>query len=100
MNPKVRIIKHKAPGSKEPELEQLEQPSSQSAREIATTIKLWVSEFKERRRTDEQHARNASKLIWTTLPLWLVFIWGGCTESKGQQLRDAFRKVDQAVVVI
>jgi len=32
--------------------------------------------------------------------LWLVFIWGGCTESKGQQLRDAFRKVDQAVVVI
>jgi serine protease Do len=100
MNPKVRIIKHKAPGSKEPELEQLEQPSSQSAREIATTIKLWVSEFKERRRTDEQHSRNASKLLFTALSLWFVLILGGWTESKGQQLRDAFRKVDQAVVII
>ncbi len=100
MNHKVKIIKHKAQAPEETELDQVEQSSSQSAREIATTIKLWVSEFKERRRTDEQHSRNASKLIWTTLPLWLVFILGGWNESKGQQLRDAFRKVDQAVVVI
>ncbi len=100
MNHKVKIIKHKAQAPKETELDQVEQSSGQSAREIATTIKLWVSEFKERRRTDEQHSRNASKLIWTTLPLWLVFILGGWNESKGQQLRDAFRKVDQAVVVI
>ena len=65
MNPKVRIIKHKAQRPKEPELDQLEQTSSQSTREIATTIKLWVSEFKERRRTDEQHSRSPNKLILT-----------------------------------
>jgi serine protease Do len=100
MNHKVKIIKHEAQGPKETELDQVEQSSSQSAREIATTIKLWVSEFKERRRTDEQHSRNFRKLILTTLPLWLVIILGGWSESKGQQLRDAFRKVDQAVVVI
>jgi len=100
MNHKVKIIKHNAQAPKETDLDQVEQSSSQSAREIATTIKLWVSEFKERRRTDEQHSRNFRKLILTTLPLWLVIILGGWSESKGQQLRDAFRKVDQAVVVI
>ena len=100
MNHKVKIIKHNAQAPKETDLDQVEQSSSQSAREIATTIKLWVSEFKERHRTDEQHSRNAIKLIWTTLPLLLVIILGGWNESKAQQLRDAFRKVDQAVVVI
>src|SRR6266850_3335634 len=100
MNHRVKIIKHKAQAPKETDLDQVEQSSSQSAREIATTIKLWVSEFKERRRTDEQHSRNASKLLFTALSLWFVLILGGWTESKGQQLRDAFRKVDQAVVII
>jgi serine protease Do len=100
MNHKVRIVKHKAQAPKEAELDQLEQPSSQSAREIATTIKLWVSEFKEKRRTDEQHSRNASKLILTAFSMWFVLILGGWTESRGQQLRDVFRKVDQAVVII
>jgi S1-C subfamily serine protease len=100
MNQKVRIVKHKAQTPKEPELDQLEQPSHQSTREIATTIKLWVSEFKGRRRADEQHYRNASKLILTALPLWFVLFLGGWTESNGQQLRDAFRKVEQAVVII
>jgi serine protease Do len=100
MNHKVRIIKHKEQRPKEPELDQLEQPSHQSTREIAATIKLWVSEFKERRRSDEQRSRNASKLILTALSLWLVLFLGGWTEGKGQQLRDAFRKVEQAVVII
>src|SRR5258707_90240 len=94
MNHKVRIIKQ-GQNPKEPEL--LEQPSHPGTREIATTIKLWVSEFKERRRADEQHSR---KLILTALSLWLVLFLGGRTESKGQQLRDAFRKVEQAVVII
>jgi hypothetical protein len=63
MKPKIRIIKHGDQNPKEPELERHEQPSRQCTREITSTIKLWVSEFKERRRTDEHRARIANKLI-------------------------------------
>jgi hypothetical protein len=63
MKPKIRIIKHGEQKPKEPELERHEQSSRQSTREITSTIKLWVSEFKERRRTDEHRARIANKLI-------------------------------------
>ena len=67
MNHNVRIIKHnKAQMPKQTELDQVEQSSSQSAREIATTIKLWVSEFKERRRTDEQNTRITHRVILTS----------------------------------
>jgi serine protease Do len=100
MNHKVRIIKQNEQKPKEAELDQLEQPANQRAREIATTIKLWVNEFRERRRTDEQHSRNASKLIVTALSLLLVLFLGGWTQSKGQQLRNAFRKVEQSVVIV
>ncbi len=72
MNHKVRIIKHNEQRPKESELDQLEQPPNQSTREIATTIKLWVNEFKERRRNGEQHSRNTSKVIGTrALPGWV-----------------------------
>jgi hypothetical protein len=66
MKPKIRIIKHGEQKPKEPELERHDQPSRQSTREITSTIKLWVSEFKERRRTDEQNTRNTNKLIFRT----------------------------------
>ena len=82
MNHKVRIIKQ-GQNPKEPELDQLEQPSHPSTREIATTIKLWVSEFKEGRRADEQHSRNVRRLILTALSLWLVlFLSKALTQSK------------------
>jgi serine protease Do len=100
MNHKIRIIKQKEQRPKVAELDQLEQPTNQSKREIATTIKLWVNEFKERRRTDEQHSRNASKLFVTALSICLVLLLGGWTQSNGQQLRDTFRKVNPAVVII
>lgn len=64
MNHKVRIIKRA--DRKEPELDRLEQPSPNTTQEIATTLNLWVSEFKERRRIDEQNIRNANKLVFTT----------------------------------
>ncbi len=65
MNHKVRIIKR---GDRnEPEVDRLEQPSLHTTREITTTIKLWISEFKERRRTDEDRTRTANKLLLTTL---------------------------------
>jgi hypothetical protein len=61
MNHKVRIIKRG--DRKEPELDRLKQPGLHTTREITTTIKLWVSEFKDRRRTDEENTRNTFKLI-------------------------------------
>ena len=63
MKPRIRIIKHGEQKAKEPELERHEQPSRQSTREITSTIKLWISEFKERRCADEKHSRIANKLI-------------------------------------
>ena len=67
MNHKIRIIKHGTPMPKEPEPDQQEQAGRQGTREITGTIKLWISEFKERRRTDEQHSRSPNKLILTAL---------------------------------
>jgi hypothetical protein len=65
MKPKIRIIKHGIQKPEEPEPERHEQSSRQSTREITGTIKLWISEFKERGRIQEQRARSAYKLILT-----------------------------------
>ena len=60
MNHKIRVIKR---GSrKEPELDQREQPRRHTTQEVTTTLKLWVSEFKERRRTEEDRTRTVNKL--------------------------------------
>jgi hypothetical protein len=67
MKPKIRIIKHGDQKLKEPERDRQQQPSRQSTLEITSTIKLWISEFKERRRTDEHRARSAYKQILTGL---------------------------------
>src|SRR5882672_6892627 len=96
MNHKIRIIKRG--DRKEPELDRLEQPSPHPAREVTTTIKLWVSEFKERRRTEEQQSR--SRLTVTAALLLLVLCLGGSIQTSGQQLRDTFHKVKQSVVII
>jgi serine protease Do len=98
MKHKVRIIKHRNESSKEPELDQLERPSGPTPREITTTIKLWVSEFKERRRTEEQHSR--SRLTVTAASLLLMLCLGGSIQTSGQQLREAFHKVKQSVVIV
>ena len=84
----------------EQELDRSELPDPQGAREIAGAIKLWVREFKERRHTEEQHARNMYRLTVTTSSLLLVFLFGIWTPGRGQQLRDAFHKVKPAVVII
>ncbi len=64
MNHKIRIIKHS--DRKEPELDRREHSSPNTTREITTMIKLWVREFQERRRIDEQNIRKTNKLIFTT----------------------------------
>src|ERR1700736_1373470 len=100
MNPRIKVIKHGAQSAKEPEVDRLEQASRQSTREIASTIKLWLSEFKERRRTEEQHSRSTYRLTVTVGSLLLVLFLGSWSTGRGQQLRDAFQKVKQAVVII
>jgi hypothetical protein len=65
MDYKVRIIKHK--DRKQPEVDRPEQPSRNPTREMTNTIKLWVSEFKEKRRTDERNSRIAITSLFTPL---------------------------------
>jgi hypothetical protein len=67
MKPKIRVIKHGDQKPKELEPERQEPSSRQSTREITGTIKLWVSEFKERSRTHEHRTRSANKQILTRL---------------------------------
>jgi S1-C subfamily serine protease len=100
MNLKIRVIKRRDQKSNEPELERLEHTSRPNTREITGTIKLWVSEFKERRRSEEQDSRRIFRLTVTAASLLLMLCLGGSTQTSGQQLRDAFHKVKQSVVII
>jgi serine protease Do len=76
-----------------------EQAPAQSSREIAKTIKGWISEFQQRRR-DEQVAISALRKVGVTVSVFILFFCGLGSESKGQQLRDAFHKVEEAVVIV
>jgi hypothetical protein len=58
MNQKVRIIKRDA-RAKDPEPARAELLDQHSTRDITVTIKQWVSEFKERRRS------QVPELNWT-----------------------------------
>jgi hypothetical protein len=62
MNQKIKVIKHR--DRKEPEADQLEQPSRHPTREISTTIKLWISEFKQRERTTNVSRKQVVSLLW------------------------------------
>jgi S1-C subfamily serine protease len=99
MKRRIRVIKPEQ-RTREHKLDRSELPDPQEARKIAGAIKLWVREFKERRNTEEQHARNMYRLTVTTSSLLLVCLFGNWTPGRGQQLRDAFHKVKPAVVII
>ena len=73
MNRKIKVIKHTDQMPGELAADRLELPDPQKTRDIAGTVKLWVSEFKERRRTEEQHSRNIYRLTVTASSLLLVF---------------------------
>ena len=83
MKPGIRIIKHTDQEPKEPELDQIDQRGRQSTREISTTIKLWIDEFKERRRTDEQYSRSIYNGIPTALSNQASFQVAGPVEGAG-----------------
>lgn len=98
MKHRIRIIKHRDQSSKKPKLDRLQRPTLATTREITTTIQQWVSEFKERRRTEEQHSR--SRVTVTAASLLLMLCLGGSIQTSGQQLREAFHRVKQSVVII
>lgn len=76
-----------------------EQRGAQSTREIVKTVKGWMSELRQRRR-DEQVRSSAFRKVTATLSLLILSLCGLGSESESQQLRDAFHKVEQAVVVV
>ena len=76
-----------------------ERTGSQSTREIVRTVKGWVSELHQRRR-DEELATSVFRKMRVTLSLIALSVLCLGAESQGQQLRDAFRRVEQAVVIV
>src|SRR5882672_5586828 len=100
MSSAVKIIKRgKNEILTEVRVSQDERTGPESTREIVKTVKGWISELHQRRR-DEQLATSAFRKIRVALPLIVLFFLGLGTESDGQQLRDAFRKVEPAVVIV
>src|SRR5882724_9619541 len=100
MNSAVKIIKRgKNEILTEVRAGQDERTGAQSTREIVRTVKGWISELHQRRR-DEQLRSSGFRKVGVTLSLLILSFWGLGTESNAQQLRDAFRKVEQAVVIV
>jgi S1-C subfamily serine protease len=100
MNSAVKIIKRgKNEILTEVPASQDETTGAQSTREIVRTVKGWISELHQRRR-DEQLRSSALRKVRVTLLLFTLSFWGFGAESEGQQLRDAFHKVEQAVVIV
>jgi len=100
MKSSVKIIKRgKNEVLTEVQARQDERTGAQSTREMVKTVKGWIAEL-HRRRQDEELATSAFRKMRVTLPLIVLLILCVGTESNCQQLRDAFRKVEQAVVIV
>ena len=100
MNSGVKIIKR---GKNEvltgDQAGQDERTGTQNTREVVRTVKGWIAEL-HRRHQDEELATSAFRKMRVTLPLIVLFILCVGTESNCQQLRDAFPRVEQAVVIV
>ncbi len=100
MNSAVKIIKR---GKNEILAEvpagQDERTGPQSTREMVRTVKGWIAEL-HRRRRDEERTNSVFGRARVTLSLIMLCFWAVGTESNGQQLRDAFRRVEPAVVMV
>ena len=99
MNSSIKIIKR---GKNEvltgDQAAQDERTGTQNTREMMRTVKGWIVEL-DRRHQEEERATSAFRKMRVTLPLIVLFILCVGTESNCQQLRDAFRKVEPAVVI-
>jgi serine protease Do len=76
-----------------------ETKSPQSSREVVRTVKGWIAELHRRRRDEEQSNPFVGK-IRGSLFLLVLSLWCLGTQVYAQQLRDAFRSVEQAVVIV
>jgi serine protease Do len=114
MNSAVKIIKRTKNGIlTERQADQDEITARQNTRELARRVKGWIADL-HRRRRDEGRANSVlgktnsvlgktnSVLgkIRVTLSLIMLSFCGLGPETYGQQLRDAFRRVEQAVVIV
>ena len=100
MNSAIKIIKRgKNEGLTEVQAGQDERTGPQGTREMIRTVKGWIAEL-HRHRRDEQHSSSAFRKVLVTFSLIMLSFWGLATKSEGQQLREAFRRVEQAVVVV
>jgi len=100
MNSSVKVIKRdKNEIVTEVQAGQVEGTSTQSTREMMRAVRGWIAEL-HRRRRDEELAASAFRKMRVTLPLIVLFILCVGTESNCQQLHDAFRKVEQAGVIV
>ncbi|MCM3901484.1 MAG: trypsin-like peptidase domain-containing protein, partial [Pyrinomonadaceae bacterium] len=75
-----------------------EMTGKQSTREMVRTVKGWIAELHRRRQIERTNAVFGK--VRVTLSLIILSFWGLGTESDAQQLRDAFRRVEQAVVIV
>src|SRR5258705_3520316 len=73
--------------------------SQQCSRQVVRTVKGWIGELHRRRRDEEQSKPFLGK-IRVSLFLIVLSLSGLGTQGYGQQLRDAFRSVQQAVVIV
>jgi hypothetical protein len=100
MNSAVKIIKRTKNGIlTERQADQDEITARQNTRELARTVKGWIADL-HRRRRDEGWANSVLGKIRVTLSLIMLSFCGLGPETYGQQLRDAFRRVEQAVVIV
>ena len=100
MNSSVKIIKrHKNEILTEVQAGQDHRTGTLSTREVTKAVKGWIAEL-HRRRRNEELAASAFRKMRVTLPLIVLFILCVGTESNCQQLRDSFRKGEQAVVIV
>jgi hypothetical protein len=97
MNSAVKIIKRGQNKISTVDLaSQEERTGAQSTREIAKTVKGWISELQQRRQ-DEQVRSSALRRVTASLSLLILSFCGLGSESQGQQLRDAFHSSRRAV---
>ena len=102
MSSRVRIVKRgRNEALKDPQTNKREKTDQLSTREIAATVKSWVTELQQRKRARRDAFFRINKMNFRiTLGLGLMILSGVWNQSQGQQLREAFRKVEQAVVIV
>jgi serine protease Do len=67
---------------------------------MVRTVKGWISECDQKRAEEQQFLRSKDTMLRSVLLVGLLFLSGSWIDANGQPLRNVFRKVEQAVVII